>query len=123
MRRQGTAVKIERYAVYGVNLDPVVGSEISKTRPAAIISDEAMNDNLGTVVVCPVTSRLHPHWPFRVQARIAGKPAEIAVDQIRTVDRNRIGRRVGLLRPAAAASVRHVMTLMYGVLSVAIEDR
>jgi mRNA interferase MazF len=116
-------VKIERYAVHWVNLDPVVGGEIAKTRPAAIVSDDAMNEHLHTVVVCPVTSRLHPHWPFRVQARIAGKPAEIAVDQIRTVDRNRIGPRVGVLRPAVAAGVRHVVTLMYGVLSVPSEDR
>jgi mRNA interferase MazF len=116
-------VKIERYAVHRVNLDPVMGSEIAKTRPAAIVSDNAMNEHLRTVVVCPVTSRLHPHWPFRVQARVAGKPAEIAVDQIRTVDRNRIGRRVGILRPAVAAEVRHVITLMYGVLSVPSEDQ
>jgi mRNA interferase MazF len=123
MLRQGTAVKIERYAVHWVNLDPVVGSEISKTRPAVIVGDDAMNEHLRTVVVCPVTSRLHPRWPFRVQARIAGKPAEIAVDQIRTVDRNRIGSRMGVLRPAVAAGVRHVVTLMYGVLSVHSEDR
>jgi mRNA interferase MazF len=116
-------VKVERYAVHWVNLDPVVGSEISKTRPAAIISDEAMNENLGTVVVCPLTSRVHPRWPSRVQTRVAGKPAEIAVDQIRAVARQRIGSRIGVLPPAAAASVRHVITLMYGVLSVSVEDR
>lgn len=115
-------LRIERYAVHWVNLDPVVGSEIAKTRPAAVVSDDAMNEHLATVVVCPLTSRVHPHWPFRVQARISGKAAEVAVDQIRTVSRQRIGRRIGALKPAAAASVRHVVTVMYGVLSVSAED-
>ena len=115
-------MRIERYAVHWVNLDPVVGSEIAKTRPAAIVSDDAMNEHLGTVVVCPITSRVHPHWPFRVQARIAGKTAEVAVDQIRTVSRQRIGRRIGTLKPAVAAALRHVITVMYGVLSVSAED-
>jgi mRNA interferase MazF len=123
MPRWETAVKVERYAVHWVNLDPVVGSEISKTRPAAIVSDDAMNAHLGTVVVCPITSRLHPRWPFRVQTRVAGKAAEIAVDQIRTIARLRIGSRAGVLQPASAAAVRHVITLMYGVLSVSVEDR
>lgn len=115
-------MKIERYAVHWVNLDPVVGSEIAKTRPATIVSDNSMNEYLGTVVVCPMTSRVHRHWPFRVQARIAGKPAEVAVDRIRTVSRQRIGRRIGMLKPAVAAAVRHVITVMYGVLSVSAED-
>jgi mRNA interferase MazF len=92
-------VSVERYGVYWVNLDPALGGEIAKTRPAAVVSDEAMNERLGTIVVCPITSRLHPHWPSRVQATVAGGPAEIAVDQIR-------------------ASVRHVITGMYGVLSI-----
>lgn len=115
-------MKIERYAVHWVNLDPVVGSEIAKTRPAAIVSDDAMNEHLGTVVVCPLTSRVHPHWPFRVQARIAGKAAEVEVDPIRMVSRQRIGQRIGTLKPAVAAAVRHVITVMYGVLSVSAED-
>jgi mRNA interferase MazF len=65
---------------------------------------------------------VHPHWPFRVQARIAGRAAEVAVDQIRTVSHQRIGRRIGMLKPAVAAAVRHVNTVMYGVLSVSADD-
>jgi len=63
-----------------------------------------------------------PHWPFRVQARIAGRIAEVAVDQISTVSRQRIGRRIGTLKPAVAAAVRHVITVMYGALSASAED-
>lgn len=111
-------MKVDRYAVYWVNLDPVLGSEISKTRPAAVISDNEMNEHLGTVVVCPITSRVHSHWPSRVQTTIGGKRSEIAVDQIRAVAKARLGERIGVLDAGVAATVRHVITEMYGVLSV-----
>ena len=111
-------MRIERYGVYWVNLDPVVGEEIAKTRPAVVVSDNAMNEHLGTVVVCPITSRLHPRWPSRIQATVGGRRAEIAVDQIRTVARERLGKRMGKLSEVTAAGVRHLITLMYGVLSV-----
>ncbi len=108
---------IERYGVYWVNLEPVIGREISKTRPAVVISDDAMNSALGTVVVCPITSRLHPRWPSRIQTSVDGQTAEIAVDQIRTVDRSRIGDRIDSLDKIASSEIRHVVTAMYGVLS------
>jgi len=108
----------ERYGVYWVNLDPVEGSEIAKTRPAVIVSDEQMNRLLSTVVVCPVTSRLHPHWPSRIQIPLDGRQSEIAVDQIRTIDKKRLGRMIGTVDSASASEIRHVITEMYGVLSI-----
>jgi mRNA interferase MazF len=113
----GTVPVIERYGVYWVSLDPVQGSEIAKTRAAVVISDDAMNRFLDTVVVCPLTSRLHQRWPSRIQTTIAGSPAEIAIDQIRTIDKARIGTRLDSLAPSAATQVRHVITRMYGVLA------
>jgi mRNA interferase MazF len=118
MLRQPMASSVERYMVYWVNLDPVVGSEIAKARPAVVVSDEMMNRALSTVVVCPVTSRLHDRWPSRVRATVAGRDAEIAVDQIRTVDKSRLGDQVDAVGDVVAAEVRHVITEMYGVLSV-----
>lgn len=112
------ASSVERYAVYWVDLDPVRGSEIAKTRPAVVVSDEDMNRILSTVVVCPVTSRLHPRWPSRVRTTIGGRQAEIAVDQIRTIDKARLGERLGPIGDVAAVEVRHVITQMYGLLSV-----
>jgi len=112
------ASSVERYAVYRVDLDPVRGSEIAKTRPALVVSDDAMNRMLSTVVVCPVTSRLHPRWPSRVRTSIAGREAEIAIDQIRTIGKARLGERLDLISAAAAAEVRHIITEMYGLLSV-----
>ena len=91
---------------------------MAKVRPALVVSDEAMNRLLTTVVVCPVTSRLHPRWPSRVRTVVARREAEIAVDQIRTVDKGRLGQRIDAIGETAAAEVRHVITEMYGVLSV-----
>lgn len=109
---------IERYHVYRVEIDPVIGSETAKTRPAVVISDDEMNRRLQTVVVCPVTSRLHPRWPSRVQTTVAGRPVEIAVDQVRTVARERLREELGRIDEETAATVRHVITHMYGLLAV-----
>ena len=114
----GTGCMLDRYGVYWVRLDPVVGTEIAKTRPAAIISDDAMNRVLGSVVVCPVTSLVHPRWSSRVQTSVGGQVSEVAVDQIRTVDKSRIGAKLDQLDDDAAATIRHIVTVMYGVLSV-----
>ena len=116
-------MEIERYAVYWVDLNPVLGSELAKTRPAVVISDHAMNAALETVVVCPMTTRLHPRWPTRVRADLPDRPGEIAIDQIRTISCRRIGARLGFIDENAAAQVRHVITEMYGVLSLTEEDR
>jgi mRNA interferase MazF len=104
--------------VYWVDLDPVKGSEIAKTRSAVVISDDMMNTALNTLVVCPITSRLHPRWPSRIQASVGGKSAEIAVDQVRAIDKARIGDKLDRLDDVVAAEIRHVITAMYGVLSV-----
>lgn len=115
-------MKIERYGVYSVDLNPVVGSEMAKTRPAVVISDDLMNTNLNTVVVCPITGRLHPQWPSRIQTVLNDRPAEIAVDQIRIIDKRRLRNSIGALDPPVGETIRHLVTLMYGVLSVRSED-
>lgn len=109
------AARIERYGVYLADLDPVRGREIAKTRPVVVISQEEMNRHLGTVVVCPMTTSLHPRWRSRVQAVCAGRKAEIAVDRIRTISKERLVRRLDSLQPAAAAQVRQLIVEMYGV--------
>lgn len=113
---------IRRYHAYWVNLDPVVGSEVAKRRPAVVVSDDDMNAHLHTVVVCPLTHRLHPSWPSRVQTIADGQDAEIAVDQIRTVVRERLGDSLGPIPDPAATALRHVITLMYGVLALSGDE-
>ncbi len=87
---------------------------MAKTRPVVIVSLDALNALLQTVTVCPLTSQLHPTWRSRVGIRVAGKRAEIAVDQIRTVNKVRLGRKMGTLSAADARTLRRLITEMYG---------
>ena len=102
-----------RYGIYIANLDPTVGSEIRKARPVVVVSRDEMNRFLETVVVCPLTSRLHPGWRGRLQVRCAGQDAEIAVDQIRTLSKRRLGRRIDQLSPKDAARLRRIIGEAY----------
>ncbi len=106
--------EIERYGVYFADLDPTRGGEIAKTRPVVVVSHDAMNRHLDTVVVCPLTTTLHPRWRSRIAILCAGRDAEIAVDQIRALSRQRLGKRVDRLDSAVAAQLRHLITEMYG---------
>jgi hypothetical protein len=71
----------KRYEIHFADLNPTLGSEISKIRPVVIISDDAMNTYLETVVVCPITSKIHPTWRTRLQITCVDKQAEVAVDR------------------------------------------
>lgn len=104
----------KRYDIVLVGLDPVIGSEMAKTRPAVVVSADEMNSALETVVVCPLTTKLHPRWRSRVQITTGGKRAEIAVDQIRSVSGKRIVRRLDKLSAKAAAELRRTISEMYG---------
>ena len=103
-----------RYAVYLADLNPTVGGEIRKVRPVVVVSQDEMNQYLDTVVVCPLTTALHPKWRSRLQVQCAGKEAEIAVDQIRAISKQRIGRLLDRLSAEEAAQLRRIITEMYG---------
>ena len=83
-------MNIKRYEIYFADLNPTIGSEIKKVRPVVIISQDEMNKYLETVVVCPLASKLHPLWKTRLQIKCVKKNAEIAVDQIRTISKQRL---------------------------------
>ncbi len=104
----------KRYDIVLARLDPSHGAEMAKPRPVVIVSSDEMNAALETVVVCPLTIRLHPRWRSRIQIRSAGKPAEVAVDQIRTISQSRLGKRVDALMPSAAEKLRRLISEMYG---------
>ena len=78
-----------------------------------IVSLDVLNHALGTVVVCPLTTQLHPGWRTRLQVRVAGKRAEIAADQIRTVSKSRLGKKLGSLSHRDAATLRRLLGEMY----------
>jgi mRNA interferase MazF len=105
---------MKRYEIRWTALDPIQGAEMAKTRPAVIVSLDVLNQRLQTVTVCPLTSELHPSWRARLQVRCGGRPAEVAVDQIRTVSKARLGDKIGSLRKDEATALRRVITEMYG---------
>ena len=105
---------VRRYEIYYANLNPTIGGEIQKIRPVVIISQNEMNNYLDTVVICPLTSKLHPKWRSRIQILCEKKPAEIAVDQIRSISRQRLKRKIDILPSDDALKLRYLITEMYG---------
>lgn len=112
--RRARKEAVKRYEIRWASLDPARGAEMAKTRPVVVVSLDELNARLDTVTVCPITSRLHPAWRCRLQVRCAGKPAEVAADQIRTISKNRLGPRMGRLADEQAAALRRLLTEMYG---------
>jgi mRNA interferase MazF len=105
---------VTRYEIRFADLNPTQGSEINKVRPVVVVSQNEMNKYLETVVVCPLTSSLHPGWRSRIQITCAGKPTEIAVDQIRTISKSRLKKKIDTLSETEAAMLRRLITEMYG---------
>lgn len=105
---------MKRYEVRWAQLDPTQGAEMAKTRPVVIVSLDVLNERLNTVTVCPLTTQLHPTWRTRVEVRVAKRRAEIAVDQIRTISKARLGKKLGALTPTDASALRRLITEMYG---------
>ncbi len=102
-----------RYGIYIADLNPTRGSEIRKVRPVVVVSRDAMNRMLDTVVICPLTTSLHPRWRGRLQVRCAGQDAEIAVDRIRTISKQRLRNRIDRLPADHASQLRRIIAEMY----------
>ncbi len=98
--------------VYLVQLDPTRGSEIRKTRPCLIVSPDELNDHLRTVIVAPMTSGGHA-YPWRVRCRFQGRAGFVATDQLRTVDIERLARRLGRLASTSLTAVLSVLEEMF----------
>ena len=105
---------MKRYEVRWASLDPVQGAEMAKTRPVVIVSLDALNERLDTVTVCPLTTQLHPGWRTRLGVRVGRRDTEIAVDQIRTISKSRLGAKLGALPESDARALRRLITEMYG---------
>ncbi len=102
----------ERFDVFLVNLDPTVGREIRKTRPCLVISPDEMNRNIRTVIVAPMTTKSRD-YPTRVRCRFQKKGGRVVLDQIRTVDRQRLVQRLGKLPASAQLTVLDVLAEMF----------
>jgi mRNA interferase MazF len=106
--------KPERFDVYLVNLDPTVGAEIQKTRPCVIISPNEINRHLKTVIVAPMTSTVR-QYPSRVAVQFRGQQGEIALEQIRTIDTERLVKRWGALESQTTEEICRVLLEMFAL--------
>ena len=93
-----------RFSIYYVNLDSTIGSEIKKTRPCVIISPNEMNYNISTVIIAPITSKLR-NYPTRIVCKVEDKQGQIVLDQIRTVDKIRLFKKIDTLNKSTQLKV------------------
>lgn len=102
----------QRDEVWMIALDPTQGVEIPKTRPCLVISPDEMNQHLRTVVVAPMTTVIRP-YPTRVEVRFQGKQGQVVLDQLRTVDRQRLRRKLGRVSSNTAEAVSAILIEMF----------
>ena len=98
--------------VHLVRLDPALGSEIRKTRPCLVVSPDELNEHLRTVIVAPMTTAGRA-YPWRVPCRFQRRSGFVALDQLRTVDAERLVRRLGRLEPQSITTVLHRLQEMF----------
>jgi mRNA interferase MazF len=101
-----------RFEIYLVRLDPTLGAEIKKTRPCLVVSPDELNHHMRTLIVAPMTTKGRPHF-FRLRCRFKGKKGLIVLDQLRTVDKSRLVRRLGRLDPKTSTAVLEVLQEMF----------
>jgi len=107
-------VKVNRYEIYYADLNPTSGGELRKIMPVVVVSKSEMNRYIDTVVVCPITTKLHPKWKSRIQTKCVQKRVEIAEDQIETISKKRLKNKIDELSSLYAVKLRNLITEMYG---------
>jgi mRNA interferase MazF len=103
---------VKRFDVFLVSLDPARGSEIRKTRPCLVISPDEMNHFIRTVIIAPMTTKGRP-YPTRIALTFQGKEGQIVLDQIRTIDKQRLVKKLGSISGATAVKVCSVLKEMF----------
>jgi mRNA interferase MazF len=103
---------MKRFDVYLVNLDPTIGKEIKKTRPALIISPDEMNAHISTVIIAPMTTKGRS-YPSRIACKFQGKEGQVVLDQIRAVDKIRLHRKLGRIDKNAGDKVLSILQEMF----------
>ena len=98
---------IKQYEVYLINLDPTIGHEIQKTRPCLVLSPDEMNDNIRTVIIAPMTTKSHA-YPTRIPVRFDKKSGWIVLDQIQTVDKARLVKKLGRISCKEIVAVKDI---------------
>jgi mRNA interferase MazF len=106
------AVVVQRFDVFLINLDPTIGSEIKKTRPCLVISPDEMNRHVPTVIVAPMTTA-GKDYPTRVACEFQNKKGQIVLDQIRTIDKSRLIKRLGAIDPQTQVEVISILQKLF----------
>lgn len=106
------AKPVKRGDVFLIDLTPARGREISKARPCVVVSPDELNAHIRTHIVAPLTTGSHT-YPFRVRCRFKSKADHVVCDQIRTVDRDRLVRRLGRISPGTLKRVLVVLQEMF----------
>jgi len=106
------AMVVNRFDVYLINLDPTVGSEIQKTRPCLVISPDEMNRYIRTVIVAPMTTA-GKDYPTRVSCKFKKKKGQIVLDQIRTIDKTRLIKKLGSINPDTQLEIISVLQRLF----------
>jgi mRNA interferase MazF len=102
---------IHQYEVYLINLDPTIGHEIQKKRPCLVISPNEMNLSIKTIIIAPMTTSSHK-YPTRVQINFQNKKGWVVLDQIRTVDRVRLIKKLGTIKSNEIEKIKSVLQEM-----------
>ena len=105
-------MEVKRFEVYLVNLDPTVSHEIKKSRPCLIISPDEMNRYISTVILAPMTTKGR-NYPTRVPCIFQGKEGQVVMDQIRTVDKIRLVKRLGKIDSQTQVEVFSVLSELF----------
>jgi mRNA interferase MazF len=105
-------VVVKRFDIFLINLDPTLGTEIQKTRPCLVISPDELNRPVQTVIIAPMTTKGHS-YPTRVACRFQGKQGQVVLDQIRTVDKARLVKKLGRLDAKTQTEVLKVLGEMF----------
>ena len=105
-------MEVNRFDVFLVSLDPTIGHEIKKTRPCTVISPNELNHYISTVIVAPMTTKGRP-YPTRVDCTFQGKQGQIVLDQIRTVDKARLVKKLGQLSAGTKDQVIETLSEMF----------
>jgi len=96
---------VAQYDIHLIDLDPTKGHEIQKTRPCVVISPNEMNNNIGTVIIAPMTTKSHT-YPSRIEVIFDGKQGWVVLDQIRTVDKTRLVKKLGKIKSKEIAKIK-----------------
>jgi len=111
MNMSGLGKVFRQYDVFLINLEPTIGSELQKTRPGVIISPNEMNKPLHTVIIAPLTTTLKK-YPTRINLIFSRKKGQIVLDQLRTIDKSRLVKKLGAIKPAEQIQIQQIIAEM-----------